>query len=251
MSEINWIKAALRGRLGEIVGSSWRGKPYTKTYTPPGDPKTPGQTEVRSIFARVGHIASSIYKGVLEPYTYPVPRKMTKYNRMMHINKELYDDKVWDPAKLQILAGTLKPESILLYDYTASTRRLEIQWVSVIEVGTETQSSPDDVAIVVVYYEVTDKTVYKIAKRSSGLMVLDTKPLADGSIDTTKLHAYLTFAQPPGEGSHGQNSNTTHAQGEETRMEDAPQPTQPDAPETSDTPETPETSETPAPDEPA
>jgi len=87
MATINWIKASLRGRLGEIVGSSWRGKPYVKTYTKPHDPKTPKQMTVRDIFGHVCSIAKVIYHPVLKPYTFPKPQGMTAYNKMIHINR--------------------------------------------------------------------------------------------------------------------------------------------------------------------
>jgi hypothetical protein len=75
MSSINWLKASLKGRLGEVVGSSWRGKDYTKVYTSPSNPNTAEQQGVRSIFAHVGHIAHTIYKGILDPYTFSIPQR--------------------------------------------------------------------------------------------------------------------------------------------------------------------------------
>jgi hypothetical protein len=92
MAELNFIK----GKVGQFVGSSWRGKDYIKTYTPPSNPKTEGQVAVRTIFQRTAHIVKAIYEGVLKPYTFPKPHKMTAYNKMIQVNKDMFDDKEWD-----------------------------------------------------------------------------------------------------------------------------------------------------------
>jgi hypothetical protein len=64
-------------RVGQFVGSSWRGKDYIKTFTPPANPKTEEQVAVRTIFQHIAHIAKAIYEGVLKPYTFPQPRNIT------------------------------------------------------------------------------------------------------------------------------------------------------------------------------
>jgi len=206
MSEINWLKAALKGRLGNVVGSSWRGKDYTKLYTQPSNPNTAGQKGVRSIFAHVGHIAHKIYKGVLAPYTYPVPKDITKYNRMMQINNELYDDKIWAPAKLKIFAGELKTVPIESADYKEVDNQLDVEW------GVALSDDATDDAIILVYYEATGETLYTIAKRGDVNTIMDTTLLGP-ALDVTKLHVYLAFSQPPGEKyEHGQVSNTAYKQ---------------------------------------
>jgi hypothetical protein len=206
MSEINWLKAALKGRLGNVVGSSWRGKDYTKLYTPPTNRNTTAQKGVRSVFAHVGHIAHKIYKGVLEPYTYPVPRELTKYNLMMQINDELYKDKVWAPPKLKIFAGELKTVPIESADYKEADNQLDVEW------GVAQSDDAADDAIILVYYEATGETLYAIAKRGDVNTILDTT-LLGAALDVTKLHVYLAFSQPPGEKyEHGQVSNTAYKQ---------------------------------------
>jgi hypothetical protein len=206
MSRINWLKASLKGRLGEVVGSSWRGKDYTKVYTPPRNPHTAGQTEVRTIFAHVGHIAHMIYKGVLDPYTYPVPREITKYNRMMQINHELYDDKVWAPGKLKIFAGELQGAPITSAQYREADDELKVYWEA--EFG-----DTDDIVAVVVYYEITDSVLYSVGgRREESPAIIETGQIGK-ALDVTKMHVYLAFAQPPSEknGNQGMVSNTTYS----------------------------------------
>jgi hypothetical protein len=205
MSSINFLTAALNGRLGEVVGSSWRGKEYTKLYKPPGNPNSPEQKGVRSIFAHVGHIAHKIYKGVLDPYTFPVPRKMTKSNLMMQINHELYGDGTWTPAKLKIFAGELQAASITSAEYKTSNGELTVAW----DMGPSDDGG--DEAIILLYYETTGETLYGTCGRADMSCMLETVVLG-ASLDVSKLHVYLAFSQAPGTKSeHGQTSNTTYS----------------------------------------
>ena len=201
MSSINWLTAALRGRLGDVVGSSWRGKPYTKIYVRPTDPKTTGQTDVRGIFAHVGHLAHLIYEPVLKPYTYPVPHAHTAYNQMMMINKELYDDLTYDPTKLQILQGPLAANTINQAGYDDSSGDVYVEW-------NNATGDPKDIAIVVLYADTIDAVMVGIAKRED--MEVEGK-LPTGI--TGRIDCYLAFARPPDKSNpkdHGSNSNTTY-----------------------------------------
>jgi hypothetical protein len=122
----------------------------------------------------VGHIAHKIYKGVLEPYTFPVPREITKYNRMMQINHELYDDKVWDPSKLKIFAGELQGSPITMAWYRADNDPISIYWES--EFG-----DVSDIAVIVVYYEITDSVLYSAELRSvmPAMLLNETRNIKD------------------------------------------------------------------------
>jgi hypothetical protein len=187
MSQINWLKASLKGRLGEVVGSSWRGKPYTKVYTPPTDPKTTGQTDVRGIFSHVGHLAHLIYRAVLEPYTYPVPHACTKYNRMMQINRDMYDDMVYDPAKVKIMQGPLMLSPLVTAEYTQTTGEVSLSWDA-----TAPDERKKDVAIAIVYAEELDNATVVITTRETG----EAEMALTKGLTVTKIHCYLVYASP-------------------------------------------------------
>lgn len=201
MSSINWLTAALRGRLGEVVGSSWRGKSYTKIYVKPTDPKTTGQTDVRGIFAHVGHLAHMVYEQVLKPYTYPVPHAHTAYNQMMMINRELYDDLTYDPAKVQILRGPLAGGTIITANYDDAAGDVYVEWAS--DTG-----DTKDIAIVVVYAEERDAVMVGIATRGDAEI--------EGKLPTGitgRIDCYLAFAHAPDKtqpADHGSNSDTAY-----------------------------------------
>ena len=85
MAELNFVRGTIRGKIGQFVGSSWKGKPYIKTFTKPGNPRTADQVAVRTVFQKVSHIAKNIYKHVLKPYTFPTPRRQTAFNQMIFV----------------------------------------------------------------------------------------------------------------------------------------------------------------------
>jgi hypothetical protein len=62
---------------------------------------------VRTIFQHTAHITTAIYEPVLKPYTFPKPKRMTAYNRMVQINKDMFHDLAWNQTKLKIFEGPL------------------------------------------------------------------------------------------------------------------------------------------------
>jgi hypothetical protein len=87
MAHLNFIKAAITGRLGEIVGSSWKGINYIKTYTKPANPRTQIQQETRHTFGFISQMASAYAEPLLNRYMFPHPRRMSPMNRCVQINK--------------------------------------------------------------------------------------------------------------------------------------------------------------------
>jgi hypothetical protein len=156
-------------------------------------------------------MAHLVYHDVLEPYTYPVPHQITKYNRMMVINRDLYDDMAYDPAKLQIMQGPLLLSPIEAFSYADDIA--SVQWYPAGE-GAETQ----DVCAVMMYAEELDKVYITISRRE--VMQVDTT-MPEG-LTPDKIHCYLVFARPPAApGDTGEVSNTSYAVAAAGRKADA------------------------------
>ena len=207
MATLNFVKGSIKGKIGQFVGSSWRGKDYIKTYTPPSNPRSDGQTAVRTIFMHVGLIAKAVYEPVLKPYTFPKPQKMTAFNKMMKINKGMFGDKEWDQTALKIFEGSL-------YNPGITSAETDTQsGVSVIITFTGAGGAAADIPIGVVHDEVSEQTFCTVGdKRETGSVTIPLL-LPAGQTDLTKLHAYLVFSQPPtaGTGEAGQVSNTAYS----------------------------------------
>jgi hypothetical protein len=202
MPKINWIKGELRGKLGEIVGSSWKGKGYVKTYTKPRNPNTPAQQSTRYLFQNLSRIGKAIYKS-LELYTRPTPHGMTAYNNLLKLNKPLFEKEgvKWNPLELTILSGDLTAAAITIATFDSTTFEAAITWDG-------TLGDATDKAFIVIYDNESKKTVYttEIA-RSAGTCAIDDTIFANTSF-YSDLYAYLAFYHINADGT-GLNSNTT------------------------------------------
>jgi hypothetical protein len=202
VSKINFIKGELKGRLGEIVGSSWKGKAYTKTYTKPTNPNTPKQMEIRYLFQNIAHIGTGI-RAPLEKYTRPVPHRMTAYNHLIKLNKSLFGKQgsKWDPVELVIMSGDLQSVPITTAVFDATAFSATVTWDG-------TTGAADDKAIVVIYNDVSKHIVYATEiDRNAGTAVVDASKFKDVS-SYNDIYAYLAFYHINDDGT-GANSDTT------------------------------------------
>ena len=201
MATLNFIRGTIRGKIGQFVGSSWKGKSYIKTFTKPGNPRTADQVAVRTVFQNVSHIAKAIYEAVLKPYTFPKPRRITAYNHMIQINKEMFENKEWDPAMLKIFDGPLDNPGITSASISGSAATINFN-----PAGEAT-----DYAIAVVYDETSGAVLHDEAPRGIGHIIINLDAL--GGVSTANLHAYLAFVREPiaGTAEKGQVSGTAYA----------------------------------------
>jgi hypothetical protein len=199
MATLNFIRGTIRGKIGQFVGSSWKGKSYIKTFTKPGNPRTADQVAVRAVFQNVSHIAKSIYEAVLKPYTFPKPRKITAYNRMIQINKEMFESKEWDPAGLKIFEGPLENTG---FNLSVSGDNVTMNF--------SPSGEATDKAIAVIYDGNTGTVLYNVSPRSAGSLAISIASVDSGARDS--LHAYFAFAREPmpGTSEKGLNSGTAY-----------------------------------------
>jgi hypothetical protein len=189
MASLNFIKGSIKGKVGQFIGSSWKGIDYIKTYTPPSNPRTEGQVAVRSVFQHCAHIAKALNQDVLKPYTFPKPHKMSPYNYMMHVNKSLFAAKTWDPKKLIIFDGPLfNPGMVIAETEEDDGLCVYIEWDT--EYG-----KADDRAIGIVHDEVSELTFYAEELREGAFLRVPL--LLGGQPDVSFLHAYLAFVKVP------------------------------------------------------
>jgi hypothetical protein len=84
----------LRGRLGNLIFSSWLGISYIRIQTAKfHDPRTPSQRRCRSRFAACSKMGSILSKTLIRPVWKPVAQKMTGYNLFMSTNVNNFDNK--------------------------------------------------------------------------------------------------------------------------------------------------------------
>jgi hypothetical protein len=202
MSRINFIKGELKGKLGEIVGSSWKGIPYTKTYTKPKNPNTDKQMETRYLFQSLAHIGKGI-RSSLELYTRPRPHQMSVYNHLIQLNKPMFNKTghKWDPLELTIMSGELVSTAIATALFDGTNLTATVTWDGTVGDAT-------DKAFVVVYDDESKRTVHTDEiSRSDGTVAIDASAFANVST-YGEIYAYLSFYHI-GDNGKGFNSNTS------------------------------------------
>jgi len=207
MARLNFIRGTIHGKIGQFVGSSWKGKNYIKLFTKPGNPRTADQVAVRTVFQNVSHVAKLIYRNVLKPYTFPKPRRQSAYNRMIQINKPMFEGKEWKPERLKIFEGPLGNPGIIsavLENPGTPNEDVLLSFDTASGEGT-------DRAVMVVYDETTGTALSAEGTRFDGELEIKLKTISP--VNPAKLHAYLVFSQPPleGTGEKGQVSNTAYS----------------------------------------
>jgi hypothetical protein len=202
MSRINFIKGELKGKLGEIVGSSWKGIPYTKTYTKPSNPNTPAQQETRYLFQQLAHIGRDI-RTPIDLYTRPRPHKMSSYNHLIQLNKAMFSKTgtKWAPLELVIMSGELTSAAITTAVFDTASLTATVTWDGTVGEAT-------DKAFVVVYDDEGKRTVNAVeVDRSAGTVTIDASVFANVSA-YNDIYAYLAFYRIDADGK-GMNSVTT------------------------------------------
>ena len=110
MAQLKFIHGAISGRLGELVGSSWKGINYIKTYSKPANPRTEGQISIRLVFRKISQWATALFKtGLLS--LIPPARRMTPRNSVFAANKKMFTEKIFSAETLQVASANL-PVSI-------------------------------------------------------------------------------------------------------------------------------------------
>jgi hypothetical protein len=121
MATLSLFRGAITGRLGEFVGSKWKGINYLRLYAKPSNPRTPDQISVRLVFKYLSLFASALYtRGFLN--LIPPARRMTERNSVFKVNRQMLTNKTFDPEELQVGKSNFKANlSDLISTYNNSS----------------------------------------------------------------------------------------------------------------------------------
>jgi hypothetical protein len=108
MARLKFIHGTFVGRLGEFVGSTWKGINYIKTFTKPANPNTPAQASVRLVFQLVSAWASALYSNGLQSII-PSAKKMSVRNSIIKANKAMFTEGQFTAEALQICKANFSP----------------------------------------------------------------------------------------------------------------------------------------------
>ncbi|GHU46465.1 hypothetical protein FACS1894200_00070 [Spirochaetia bacterium] len=185
MARISWIKDNLNGRLDSIVGSSWKGIPYVKTFVAPSNPDSPAQRQIRGAFRHLTHIGNAIRQTILS-HAWPAPHKQTATNAFVHLNKHMLGQAIkWIPAEMQLMNGEMNSNPITAAIADAPNAVINVSWIN-------PTTDPDNKPCIMLYDE------------TSGVVQSEYLPFDDAAIEFSdpridysqpdKVHIYLAWS---------------------------------------------------------
>lgn len=116
------ILGGLSGSIGNVTGSSWKGIAVLRTKPlSVANPNTPAQQAVRTPWASLTKLGSSITGAILQPVWNGIASKMSGYNLFLQYNSQQAFSSLGDfiPSGLTISPGTL-PSAAVSVDELAS-----------------------------------------------------------------------------------------------------------------------------------
>lgn len=160
MAIVNLLKANYTGKLGQTVGAKWKGKSALRTLTPPSNPDTAAQQEVRGIFGQMTKFTAR-FTDQLRYVSALQTRNMSVRNAIIKLNKDQFTAGAFVKSDLLISKGGLqKPAGAAA---TGATSGVTVTWTA----PTATNFTQDAEAVIVVVEEEND------------IAAVDTAPIND------------------------------------------------------------------------
>lgn len=187
------ILGAFSGKVGPVVGASWRGKEVMRSL-----PKktnrlpTANQLEQRNKFAMVTSFLTPINAIIKRYYGNNTGTKTRRNSAMSYLIKEalvfIDPDWEWDFSKILIARGELQALDGGLITAGAG-QSIALSWA---DNSMEGNASPTDKLVVVVYEESAKNTWYSmnLSLRNAGSATLDLPAYTSG----LTVHVWATFA---------------------------------------------------------
>lgn len=194
MGKMNLLKANWEGKVGQTVGSKWKGTSTIRTYTPPSNPDTAAQQTVRSAFGEMSAFVAR-FTDQLRYLSALQTRNQSVRNAIIHLNKEQIADGTFTKADTLVSKGGLqKPNGATA---TAAATGVTFAWTA----PTATNFTADAIAVLVVVEEEKDIAIVQTAKVSE-LTKEVTVTLASGDV----IDAFVYFIDWRGSNKIGSDS---------------------------------------------
>ena len=189
------ILGAVRKKVGNVVGASWKGIPVLKIYQPVvSNPKTAAQVTVRTGFKAFAQLASLILASYIKPLWDRNAVRMSGYNAFMKANAEFIADGS-SPFDVEFVATKGKMDATAITSGSASASGITLNWDSS---ATSRYALPEDKPYVLAL-NVTQGTVAfaglagSAAKRSDGTVTIAAAALMNAITSGDDLDVYLSF----------------------------------------------------------
>jgi len=190
----NGIMGGVRGKVGGVVGSAWKGINYLRAWVIPKNPNSAGQqivrTKMKEIVQQVLYLMPSVIPFAWDPFAV----KMSGFNHFVNANYHLVDANNKFTINNLMSKGSLEPTSLLTATYASLTGIFTFTWNSSIFGNGEATD-----AAYGVIYDMQAKIFRKAgdlhAARSVGVGTLTTAT----NLTATNLIGFVLFSRGTGQ----------------------------------------------------
>lgn len=190
------ILGGVLGKVGNVVGSSWKGIPILKSRPlSVANPRTTKQVAQRTKMSNTVAFAQEILSSVIKPLNDRFAQQASGYNDFVRRNIHLFEGELPTPPQdLRISVGkmaAINPDSIGI---SIGSKEVEITYVSTL---VDAFASADDLAYVVVYnatkkeFGISSGETPRAEERAEVIM---NSPVASDDV----IHAWLAFRRLDG-----------------------------------------------------
>lgn len=191
------ILGALSGKIGNVTGSSWKGRAIFKGRPASvANPRTAGQVTNRNAFKSCVEFASLILASMIIPLMNRFAGDISGYNLFVSRNKNNFDENGLSiPADLNFGTGKLGDTVISTATALADTETLTVTWPTALDNSFKLAT---DKAYILLQNETTKEIVYQGdsgATRNTGTVEVN---LVGGNSEGDTFNCYLVFLRADG-----------------------------------------------------
>lgn len=126
---VSGILGPVSGRIGGVVGASWKGVKYLRSYVVPGASNTLAQTQQRARFAAMIIPAKYFTTRIFNPYVDKFLTRQSGFNR--YVSANIPKAPLYLPVlNHSVTSGPLHPGSGLAAVYTTGTGSMAVTWTA-------------------------------------------------------------------------------------------------------------------------
>lgn len=190
------ILGGVLGKVGNVVGSSWKGIPILKSRPlSVANPRTTKQVAQRTKMTNVVAFAQPLLSAIIKPLNDRFAQQASGYNDFVSRNIALFENVVPTPAAdLRISVGKMAAVNPTLIDMVMDDPQVSVSFPSTLS---DAFASQDDLAYVVVYNATQNNFGVSsglTTRNDEGADVTMSSPVAIND----KLHAWLAFRRSDG-----------------------------------------------------
>lgn len=188
------ILGGVSGKVANVIGGSWKGIEYLRSMPlSVANPRTTSQVANRDRFKSVTVLASEMLTTIVKPLWDRFAVSMSGYNDFCRVNKDVFNDGVFQPSSLVISRGKMDAPTGLSITANISAHTFTVTWSK--DISDAYASANDEVYIAVVGSNgIFAAAVSGSVKRSDGTVTFSYPSTWSGG----QPSAYVAFRRPDG-----------------------------------------------------